>query len=95
MPPAPASTTYTYSPVPMGGMSAIQGAPMQGGAVPLMLHTANGNGVAQLFIAQPTGISLPVQGGAVQGPVLLEGLQQAGIGQVSKECIPAVVSDRI
>lgn len=75
----------TFSPVPvampMGG--SMPAGSMPGGAVPLMLHSANGNGVAQLFIAQPTGISLPVQGGAVPGPALLEGLQQAGMGAVS------------
>ncbi|KAG2490694.1 hypothetical protein HYH03_010855 [Edaphochlamys debaryana] len=50
-----------------------------GGGAPLYISSPAGGGVAQLFVAHPTGISLPVGSRGVATPNLVEGLHQASM----------------
>lgn len=64
-------------PFPSAYMYRPQDGAPRGGAQPMVMQSgADANGIAQLFIAQPTGIALPVGAdGSISPPVLLGGLQ--------------------
>ncbi|GIL83206.1 hypothetical protein Vretifemale_12064 [Volvox reticuliferus] len=59
--------------------SSSGGPPQHYGAAPSQprILPSRGGGVAQLFLAHPTGVAVPVNSRGIPTPALLEGLQQA------------------
>ncbi|GIL52837.1 hypothetical protein Vafri_8604 [Volvox africanus] len=59
--------------------SSAGGAPHHYGVAPSqpLVLPSHGGGVAQLFLAHPTGVAVPVNSRGIPTPALLEGLQQA------------------
>ncbi|GLI59947.1 hypothetical protein VaNZ11_001999 [Volvox africanus] len=59
--------------------SSAGGAPHHYGVAPSqpLILPSHGGGVAQLFLAHPTGVAVPVNSRGIPTPALLEGLQQA------------------